>query len=426
VSIKDRYKNLKGKPGPNANDAETSVCAIIANGVAVAGKLVLGTVYKINTPDALVELGITPAYDTTNKLLVHYQLSEFFRLANGGTTLYLMVVSQAILPQTILEDTANIYAKKLLVEANGEVYKMGISFNPEAAYAETLTDGFNSDIRVAIPKAHALRQWAQERNMPLDIVLEGRKFGGNSVTALDLRGIQISGEDVNYEGVALVIGQDWAVAEAKKAAHPLAEFHAAVGAFLGTFSSIKMEQDCGEVETLDITDADQLKFLVCGLSDHTKIKDVESKLDLLDDKGYIFPIKYVSITGHRWNGDHVCARIIIDVNGNQNEWKLAYSTVVNYTDRRLYEKLVPKIRTTHAVDTATGKLPLAKIKFFEALGDDVFNTMANAGHISGGETFVDPNSDLMRPPQTLKVNFEVVPLGTIGKILGTTSLKTKL
>ena len=99
---------------------------------------------------------------------------------------------------------------------------------------------------------------------------------------------------------------------------------------------------------------------------------------------------------------------------------------MNYLSRKLYNVLIPKVRTAHAVDETTGKLPLSKIKYFNALGDAVFNDAAAQGHISGGVTEVDPDSDLMRPPQLLGISFQVVPFGTIGKINGTICLKTKL
>ena len=259
MAVKNRFKLQKGKPGANANGLETAVSGFILGGVAVVDKLALGTPYKITNADALADFGLNTAYDTDNSCLVYYHLSEFFRTAIEGTTLHFMVVAQSVLPAVLLEDTANLYVKKLLLAAQGAIYKLAIAFNPAVGYTETLTDGFNADCRAAIPKAKILRQWAADRNMSIDVIIEGRKFSGNASSAVDLRAITVGGDVIWYEGTAVVIGQDYAFADGLGWA--FGKYHAAVGTFLGTYASIEMQQDTGEVETLNITDVDLNKFI---------------------------------------------------------------------------------------------------------------------------------------------------------------------
>ena len=424
MAIKNRFKLTRQKPGANASGLLTRHSGLIVNGVAVAGKLVVGTCYTITSPDMLAALGITPAYDSANKCLVHYHISEFYRGAIPGTELYFMLVPLTITPDTVLEDLTGIYAKKLLLYANGVIRNLAIAYNPDVdgvGFVESLVDGFSAKVRLAIPAGKILRVWADERNMDIAILLEGRKYGDSSAAAVSLRNIIIAGDVQSYEGIAVVIGQDYAFADAL--VWPSGKFHAAVGTALGTLAGIAMEQDMGEVETLNITDAVLGKFVTSGLSSHKTLLESETQLDNLDDKGYLFPIKYVNISGHRWNGDHACAPVIIDDQGVMNEFKLSYTRTMNECKRSLYDKLVPKVRTTHQVDATTGKLPLAKIKHFEALGDEA---MAKLSGVSGAKTTVDPNSDLFTPPQQLDVTFQVVPFGTIGTINGLIALKTSL
>lgn len=420
MAVKNRFKITKGKPGANASGLATTISGLILPGIAVAGKLVLSTPYKISSTSDLAALGLDAAYDTANQVLVYYHIAEFYRMSAEGTTLYIMVVPQTVTQGDLLEDAGEIYAKRLLIFAEGNIRQLGVAINPTLAYVETLTDGINSDIRAAIPKAALLRTWAEERAMDTTVILEGRKFGGNQVTSIDLRAITVGADIVSYEGVQVVIGQDYDFAHTLIARQ---QFHAAVGTLLGTLAGIEMQQDEGEVETLNLTDTALLKFITPGLSDHTTIVASSAKLDMLDDKGYVFPIKYVTVTGHRWNGDHVCAPIIIDAEGTMNEHKMSYSRIMNECRRAIYAKLIPKVRTTHKVDATTGKLPLATIKWFEKIGD---SALAKVSGISGGKTYVNPDSDLFRAPQKLETSFTAVPYGTVGTISGTITLKTQL
>lgn len=429
MAVKNRLNIQRQKPGANATGLLIATSALIVNGFAVAGKLVLGKVNTITSPDVLIEFGITAAYDTANKCLVHYHITEFFRMAAPGTTLYFMVVPTTVLPAVILEDTDSIYCKKLLLEAQGKVRQLAIGFNPdlrtvvvdpEVVFVEASLDGFSAPIRSAIPKATVLRQWAAARNMDLCILLEGRKYGNSASAAVNLRGIVVAGDQVNYEGVSVVIGQDFTFADTLWAS---GQYHAAVGTALGTLAGIQMEQDMGEVETLNVTDSIKGLFTVAGLSSHVTITEAEPQLDTLDDKGYIFLIKYVNVTGFRFNGDHVCAAEIIDDEGVMNEHKLSYTRTVNECIRSLYDVLIPKVRTTHMVDAQTGKLPLAKIKYFNAIGDKAMKRLSG---VSDAVTDCDPDSDLFTPPRQLAVKFQVVPFATIGKINGFIALKTSL
>lgn len=424
MAVKNRLKIVRQKPGENATGLLTAPSGIIICGaVAVEDKLSLDTPYKVTSPDGLAAFGLSAAYDTANQCLVYYHLKEFFRMAQPGTALYFMCVGFDVTPVLALEDEDSLYAKKLLQFAEGSIRQLGIAYNPDLAGdapAETLTDGFSTNIRTAIPAALVLRAWAEERIMDLCVILEGRKYGDNLGAALDLRAIAPVDDVVSYEGVGIVIGQDYAFADDLWAS---GKYHAALGTALGTLAGVLMEQDMGEVETLNVTDVVKGVFTKAGLSSHKTLLESDAQLDDLDDRGYVFLIKYAEVSGFRWNGDHVCAPVIIDDEGVMNEWKMSYTRTVNEAKRKLYAKLIGKVRTTHQVDATTGKLPLAKIKNFEALGDDALGKLSG---LSGYKTIVDPNSDLITPPQRLTVGFKIVPFGTVGEIAGTIVLKSSL
>lgn len=413
----------RGKIGANASGRTSATSILIANGVAVVGKLALLQCYTLYSADDAEALGITPAYDAANEVLLHHHIDEFYRGAGPGTALHIMVVAQSVLPAEMLEDTGNIYIKKLIAFAKGEARQMALAYNPPEGYTETVTDGFNSDIRAAIIKAQALYEWADGTDRPLHILLEGRAFSGNAATAINLKQLEAA-EDVplHADKVSICIGQDYGFADALT--WPLGKKYAAVGTLLGTLASIQVNQNVGEVETLDLTNATKGKFTIGGLSSHAKIEDSEAMLDTLETKGYIFPMTYTGISGYRWNNDHVCAPEIVDSEGRMNESTIAYGRTMDAARRGLRVALLPKVKTVQPVNPTTGLLPLGVVKYFDGLGDTVFEAMQAGGLISEGRTATNPNSNLLVAPKALEVGFVIVPTGTVNEINGTINLKT--
>lgn len=415
----------KGAIGANASGRDSSISGFIANGVAVAGKLVLGTVYKIISISDADAIGINAAYDTANSVNVFRHISEFFRMAGEGVQLYVMIVGKAVLPATILEDTGAIYAKKMIVESKGTVRQIAVAFNPDfPTYAETSTNGVNTEILAAVSKGQLLAQWAYDTFRPVHILLEGRNHTGNAGASQDLRAIDNAGQPLQATQVSMVIGQDYTFADGL--AWPEGKKMADVGTVLGILSFINVNENIAEVQRMNISDAVLSKFLVAGLSSHITVESVEAQWETFDAKGYIIPIAYAGISGYRLNDDHVCAPKVIDAQGKMNEHQISLGRTVNEVVRTLRTVMLPEVKKVHPVDAETGKLPLGVVKYFEGIGNDVMDNYSADGIITGGETTVDPNSDLLTGAKALNVSFSVVPTGTVGVINGKINLKTSI
>lgn len=417
----------KGIIGPSIVGPDTSPSAIISNAPAVSGTLVINTVYEVKTVKQAEALGITPAYDITNDVVLHRHILDFFSMAGEGVSLRIMVTNAAD-PATALEDTTAIYAKKLIVAAGGEIKQLGLCWNmPPNAAEEASTDGMNSLIRAGIPKAQLLAEWAYNTDRPCHILLEGRRLSDTLSGTINLRDIQVGGVQLLAPKVSIVAGQDWDYAEARKndaGADPDTKVHyyAALGKALGTVAAADMNQSIAEVARFNLSDATLNYFITGGLSNHKKSSDQEADLQSLDDKGYIFPILYPSISGYRWNNDHSCTPIIIDVAGNINEHTIYYSRTIDDAAVRLKTRLLQLVKTRVSVDSATGRLSTAVIKNIEAVGDLVFQRMSGEGFIVDGKTYVDPASDLVTPPKSLIVSFKVVPSSILDNFTGTINL----
>lgn len=408
----------KGAPGVSVVGSADAISGLVAQAVAVATKCELGKVYTLYQPEDAENIGIDAAYDSTNKLVVYRHITEFYRMRGKGVKLYLMLAPQNLAFTALVEDAGNLYAKKMIIEAKGEIRQLAFAFNPESAYVPSYVDGLDNEIFLSIAKAQALHVWTYETFRPCSILLEGRDV--NDIAALpDLRAI----DNLSATKVSICIGQDYAYAETLDAEN---QKFADVGTLLGTVAKCDVAQNIGDHTNMNITDAVKSAFLACGISSHVTIESLESQWATIGGKGFIFPIYETGYAGHYWNDDHVCAPVVIDAEGVMNEHSILLGRTSDKAVRLLRAALLPKVKTKQPVDTATGKLPIGVIKYFESLGDDEFERMKTKEEISGGKTFVDPNSDLITPPKTLNVSFTIVPYGTIGEIRGVLNIKNQI
>jgi hypothetical protein len=385
---------------------------LIGNGVAVigAGKAALATAYALRRPSDAVALGIDAAYDTTNSVNIYRHISEFYRRAGEGRILHLMLVDQ-----TVIIDDMTDQAKALVMAAEGNISDMAFCFNPAIAYVETPLNGINADVYAAITALQAFAVWADENDMPLHTILEGRGLGDTLSALTDLRAIP----DLEADKVSLVIGQDWDYAETL---WTLGKKFADVGTFLGVVASQSWNRNPGEVLTQNLTNAILGVWITGGLSNHKKYSEVFDDLETLNDKGFVFPIKYHGLSGYWWNDGHVCAPIILDNTGNMNQHMIYYSHTIDQAKRALRIAYLPEVKRSVMLDE--GKLPASMVGYYDALGDGVFERMAGRELISDGKTTTDPDSDLLIT-KILVIQFAVVPTGCINEIVGTINLKNQ-
>ncbi|AZA90923.1 Uncharacterised protein [Chryseobacterium nakagawai] len=403
----------KGKVGTNRLGSDDSISGMVLTGPKPTN-LTFSTPKAVYNIEDVESLGITKEYDSTNNVHVYEHLSEFFRFAPIGTECYLILEEQT----KKLVDLCDESAKKLLLFAEGKIKQIAIGLNLPEAATVTMLNGLPDDVYNSIAKAKVLEEWSELNFMPVSVFLEGYAYGGSAASSADLRDI----ENLSAEGVTLVIGQDYDVAS-KKTGH--AQKYANIGTVLGVCASCSVNQNIGENETKNLTNGPKKLLVNPGLSNHKLTKEQYSDLQTLENKGYVFGLTYTGLAGVRFNNDHVCAPIILDDENNINEHTVAYGRTAKKVRRLLRTIYLPKVKTDPAVNPETGKLLPGVVVALEALGDSVFADMQRAGEISGGKTYVDPNSDVI-VAKVLTIGFKVVPKGNVGEINGTVNLKTQL
>ncbi len=399
----------------------------VTAGTGISG-ITQGQVYCFTSPKDANNYGIDEAYDKDNDVLTFRHISEFFRMAGNGTKLYFMAVPEDTTPATAMAN----YGHALVDGADGEIRYLGVPFNSvvSTSYNQTSVNGLDDLVSAAIPAAQELATWADSKDKPFHVILEGFNVDVSTIASLqNLRDIQVSGVTIEYEKVSICIGQDWKYADDLTGTNKNC---ADLGTALGTRSKIQCNYNIGEVgensddNVLNLQDTDQAIWLVAGLSDHSKITAKGDILQNLEDLGYIFPLSYTGVTGYRWNNDHVCAPVVIDAKGIMNIHTMAMSATRNKLARKIRMAMLPYVKRTVQLDTKTGLLPTGMVKYYEGLANTPFDEMLAAGEISGGEATVDQKSNLLSGDKALNIGWAFVPTGTVGEIDGTLSIKQSL
>lgn len=129
------------------------------------------------------------------------------------------------------------------------------------------------------------------------------------------------------------------------------------------------------------------------------------QLDELDDKGYIFLVRYAGLeNGVYFNGDQTCS------DGDYRT--IARNRVMNKSRRNVRTALLPFVNSPIKVDPANGQLSPAQITIFTNLITDVLQAMVNAEEISGIGTVDIPASQNILKNDKLLIRYTMVPVGT--------------
>src|SRR5690606_39097468 len=105
----------------------------------------------------------------------HKHIKNFYNQVGTGNPLWLMLVSDA----TTMEDMADVtepYAKKLIEDAAGKIRVLGLV--RKSTGGETITEGMDADVKLAVIKAQALAAYFEEKYMPLRVIISGNNFSG--------------------------------------------------------------------------------------------------------------------------------------------------------------------------------------------------------------------------------------------------------
>ncbi|MBD2769705.1 hypothetical protein IC235_17585 [Hymenobacter sp. BT664] len=349
--------------------------------------------------------GATEADDVTNAALVYEHIQDFYTEAGDGTPLRVLLVPAATtLVQLFTPGHATNTAllNKLKAE-NGKMRLLGVALNPAAAEVAGPT-GITADLLTAIPLAQAFADAEFDAFRPLDIVLEGRLFTGTTTNAYDLRTLEAP-------SVAVTIGRDSLRAAALVTAGiAVASKYAQVGKVLGRLSAMPVQRSIGRVKSGKLAGITAAELsggkLVTELSDGKG-----GDLDILYNKGYIFPLIHSGRDGFFYNGDATCTARTDDYAF------IKLSRTIHTAARIARATYLLELLDDVDVDPVTGYLSAIQVASFQnelrkALEDGM------GTNISSVTVFVDPKQNVLST-STIKALVTIVPKGSAEHIEAT-------
>lgn len=339
--------------------------------------------YQIEDAEAL---GITASFDANEKVTVHHELSEFFRIATESM-IYFMAVAPGT-PSAILE-TAAVQAQ---IREFSDIKGIGIG----GTAADLTAIAGNVESVQAVINAFFL-----EKRL-IDFVIVAAR-GDDEPLAIgsypDLR-------TKNAPNVSVSIAQDPDVAALDE---DLANY-ADVGTILGSLAVRGVNENLGSVDVLNKPrgrKGDQ-NFTITGagswrgasLSDGKAFNSLVATAQMaLTDKGYIYAGSFEGYPGIYFNNAPTCVSIQSDYAFIEN------NRVWNKASRALRNALIPKIRGVLKKNPTTGYLAATSVAAFESIANNAIEPMLVAEEISGYSVYINPQqSPNDQTPLEIKVS----------------------
>ena len=342
-----------------------------------------------------------------------YHIREFFRMSgniDGNGRLYVMFADcsqnwDAIdIMQRVSGGTINqlgIYTEQPLWRQNGA----------EEKYTLNLVKSVN-DKAVAMAEQH----------QPLSIILAANCSNTGADTAegkkIDLNKIPTALCESSRTSVIFGQARSTLVSTMQKANKNNTPV-GFLGAMLGCLAKANVQESVAWVKQFNLFD-DNFQNIELGFGDINQTDGEEfislnayeslspTLLDDLDDKGYIFLIKYAG----RENGIYISK----DQTCSNGDFRtIARNRTINKSRRAVRSALLPYVNSPLMVNPTTGFLAPSKITAFKTLIGDILKKMQSDQEISGYSVNIDPNQNVL-VDDMLRISYVIVPVGVAVKI----------
>jgi hypothetical protein len=362
---------LNGGTGRQPTNTDAVMAIAISTPVLPPGIRHNDVVETIQLSD-IEDLGINEAYDANTRVLAHYHIAEFYRIAPEGK-LYVTFTDETDVSGYFSDDDV-----KNAFMAMDDIKRVGFVYNSNDA-VPTL----DAEIAAAQLFVNTL---AAEKVLIDGVYLEARAITSNSTNKRNL----------DAPNVSLVAFHDPAIA----ALHADYQRHAAVGTVLGSRAVRKVNEDLGSVDIINKPDdkkgnqtypiSDKLigSFASVALSGGELVSTLSTaKKNVITANGYVYAGSYQGFEGVYLNTEPTCTVIESDYAfGNNNG-------VWNKAARGIRLALLPKVKSTLKRDQSTGNLKGSTVTALSLIAEKPIKEMIAADEISGGSVSIDPNQN---------------------------------
>lgn len=339
-------------------------------------------VQAVSTIDAAEALGITADAKSWATRVMHYQLSEVFRI-NNGITLYVGIFTKP---------AAHTFAELATVQnyADGAIRQFGIWDGLTELTKENVTllqsqaDALDiNNAPVSVGYAPSLKKGYQQ--LPTDIannacrvsVIIAQPGGTNDTGAL------LFAEETNKTTKNAV---------------------SCIGVWLGHVSAASVHESISWVKKFPSG------ISLPALSDGTAVRNIDKAwLEKLDTARYLFLTPIVGVSGSYWNDSHNMDAATSDYNA------IELVRTMDKACRGIRTYLTPELGGNVYIDASTGKLQSYTVAHLETTANKALEDMEKAGELSGYQAQIDPDQDVLSS-STVEVVIKNVPVGVIRKI----------
>lgn len=339
-------------------------------------------VQAVSTIDAAEALGITSDATSWAARVMHYQLSEVFRI-NNGITLYVGIFTKP---------AAHTFAELATVQnyADGAIRQFGIW--------DGLTELTKENVTLLQSQADAL----DLNNAPVSVGYAPSLKGGYQALPTDIAGAA--------PRVSVIIAQPGgtndtgALLFAEATNKTTKNAVSCIGVWLGHVSAAAVHESISWVKKFPSG------ISLPAFSDGTLVRSVDKAwLEKLDTACYLFLTPIVGVSGSYWNDSHNMDAAISDYN------TIELVRTMDKACRGIRTYLTPELGGNVYIDANTGKLQSYTVAYLETVANKALEDMEKAGELSGYEAKIDPEQDVLST-STVEVVIKNVPVGVIRKM----------
>ena len=340
----------------------------------------------------------------------YYHISEFFRLSgniNGSGKLYVMFADCSV-----SWDAIEIMQRA----SGGTINQLGVWTEQPLWKDNGNADKYSLNVVKSInDKAVAMAS----QNQPLSVILSANpsNTGANTIEGKKVDLNKIPSCICEASRTSVIIGQ--ASSELISTMQKCNTNHTPVGflgAVLGCLAKANVQESVAWVKQFNLF-SDGFQEIEFGFGDTNQTDDEEFislnryeslspvMLDDLDDKGYIFPIKYSG----RENGVYISK----DQTCSAGDYRtIARNRTINKSRRAVRAALLPYVNSPLMVNPSTGFLAPSKITSFKGIVGDILSGMQKSQEISGYAVTIDANQNVL-VNDTLRISYVIVPVASL-------------
>lgn len=337
-------------------------------------------VQAISTIDTAEALGITDAADSWNVKVLHYQLSEIFRV-NPSISLYVGIFTKP-------DDYKFTEIKTMQNFASGRIRQLAIWCGDKDFSAD--------DVTAIQGVADAL----DKENAPLS-VLYAPKVSSVRSLPVDVAGANQSRVSVVIAQAGSGTGADLYTDEANTEAKTSVS---AIGIVLGLLSVAKVHQSISWVKNFPTG------VNVPAFGDGTLYRDLDQALiEQLDGGRYLFFVTHVGQAGSYVNDSHT-------MDSATSDYAMIESVrTMDKAVRGIRTYLIPELGGNIYIDAETGKMQAYSVSHLEMTANKALEDMEKAGELSGYKVEIDPEQDVLSTSE-VEIVIRQVAVGVMRKI----------